>query len=142
MTFDGRGLAGEDSLSALDEYGQRQFEKITNQTSLQGIPYDIRFHIHPDVEVSLDMGGAAVSLALKSGEVWIFRSDGSAELRVEPSVFLERNRLKPRATKQIVLSGRAMEYATRTRWSLAKPQDSPVGMRDLVEDETALNSAD
>ena len=135
VTFDGRGLAGEDSLSALDSNGKAQFERVMDQTSLQGIPFDIRFHIHPDVDVSLDMGGTAVSLALKSGEIWIFRCDGTTGIAVEPSVYLERNRLKPRATKQIVLSGRAMEYATRTRWSLAKPQDSPVGVRDLVEDE-------
>lgn len=136
MTFDGRGLAGEDSLSALDDQAKRQFDRVMEQTFLQGMPFDIRFHIHPDVDVALDMGGTAVSLALKSGEIWIFRSDGSTPLRIEPSVFLERNRLKPRATKQIVLSGRAMEYATRTRWSLAKPQDSPVGIRDVLEDET------
>jgi len=30
--------------------------------------------------------------------------------------------------------GRAMGYATRIRWSLAKPQDSPIGIRDLAED--------
>ncbi|MEO1140625.1 MAG: heparinase II/III-family protein, partial [Pseudomonadota bacterium] len=134
MTFDGRGLAGEDMLIALDEAGKRRFDKALDSTRLQGVPFDIRFHLHPDVDVSIDMGGSAVSMALKSGELWIFRTDGIAKISVEPSVFLEKNRLKPRATKQIVLSGRAMEYATRTRWSLAKPQDSPIGVRDLAED--------
>ncbi|MEO1138821.1 MAG: heparinase II/III family protein [Pseudomonadota bacterium] len=134
MTFDGRGLAGEDMLIALDDVGKRRFDKTMDSTRLQGVPFDIRFHLHPDVDASIDMGGSAVSMALKSGELWIFRTDGTTQLSVEPSVFLEKNRLKPRATKQIVLSGRAMEYATRTRWSLAKPQDSPIGVRDLAED--------
>ncbi len=134
MTFDGRGIAGEDMLLALEDADKRRFDRAMDAMKLRGIPYDIRFHLHPDVDVSVDMGGAAVSMALKSGELWIFRADGAARLSVESSVYLESNRLKPRATKQIVLSGRAMEYATRTRWSLAKPQDSPIGVRDLAED--------
>ncbi|QFT91216.1 Heparinase II/III-like protein [Roseovarius sp. THAF9] len=134
MTFDGRGIAGEDMLLALEDSDKRRFDRVLDTIKLRGIPFDIRFHLHPDVDVSVDMGGTAVSMALKSGEIWIFRGDGTTSLCVETSVYLETGRLKPRATKQIVLSGRAMEYATRTRWSLAKPQDSPIGVRDLAED--------
>ena len=71
---------------------------------------------------------------LRSGEIWVFRSDGVAALALNPSVYLEKTRLKPRATRQIVLSGRATGYATRIRWSLAKAQDTPVGIRDVSED--------
>ncbi|RBI73972.1 heparinase [Roseovarius sp. TE539] len=134
MTFDGRGIAGEDLLIALDDSAKRRFDKTLDATQLQGIPFDIRFHLHPEVDVALDMGGTAVSMALRSGEIWVFRSNGHCEMTVEPSVYLERGRLKPRATKQIVLSGRAMEYATRTRWSLAKAQDTPISIRDLAQD--------
>ncbi|MEM8777218.1 MAG: heparinase II/III family protein [Pseudomonadota bacterium] len=133
MTFDGRGLAGEDMLLTIDEHSKKQFDKVMNVTKLKGVSFDIRFHLHPDVDASLDMRGMAISMALKSGELWIFRADSSVELSLESSVYLENNRLKPRASKQIVLSGRAMEYATRTRWSLAKPEDSPIGVRDLAE---------
>jgi hypothetical protein len=76
-------------------------------------------------------------MALKSGEVWVLRQDGNAVLSVEPSVYLENGRLKPRATKQVVLSGRALAYATRVRWSLAKAQDTPEAVRDLATDEPA-----
>ena len=65
----------------------------------------------------------------------MFRYEGTAELRLEASVYLEKTRLKPRAAKQVVLSGVAMDYATRIRWSLAKAQDTPIGVRDLVRDE-------
>jgi len=132
LTFDGRGLAGEDMLLALEETDKRRFDKALDATRLDGIPFEVRFHLHPDVDISLDMGGAAASMALMSGEIWVLRSDGVAEISIESSVYLEKTRLKPRATKQIVLSGRAMEYATRVRWSLAKPQDSPVAVRDLA----------
>ncbi|WP_037294785.1 heparinase II/III family protein [Roseobacter sp. AzwK-3b] len=134
LTFDGRGVAGEDMLRTLNETDRRRFDRAMDAVTLQGVTFEIRFHLHPDVDASLDMGGAAVSMALKSGEIWVFRSDGTVKLSLEPSVYLEKNRLKPRATKQIVLSGRVMEYATRTRWSLAKAQETPIGIRDLAQD--------
>jgi hypothetical protein len=84
------------------------------------------------------MGGAAVSLALKSGELWIFRAEGDAVLSLDPSVYLEKSRLSPRATKQVVLTGRVMDYATKVSWSLAKAQDTPSHLRDFeMEDRFA-----
>ena len=138
LTFDGRGLAGEDLLLALQDNAKRQFDRLMDAKSLQGIPFQARFHLHPDANAEIDMGGAAVSVALKSGEIWIFRHDSDAHLTVEPSVYLEKGRLKPRAAKQIVLSGVAMEYATRIRWSLAKAQDSAMAIRDLHREELDL----
>lgn len=135
MTFDGRGIASEDMLITLDDADKAQFDHAMDANQLQGIPYDIRFHLHPDVDASVDMGGSAVSLALKSGEIWIFRADGAAEMTVEPSVYLEKVRLKPRAAKQIVLTGQVTEYASRVRWSLAKAQETPISIRDLAQDE-------
>ncbi|MEM6481879.1 MAG: heparinase II/III family protein [Pseudomonadota bacterium] len=132
MTFDGRGVAGEDMLLALDEVDKRRFDKTAKPFGLQGMPFDIRFHLHPDIDAAIDMGGSAVSMALKSGELWVFRFDGSVRMSLEPSVYLETNRLTPRSTQQIVLSSYAKGYVTRTRWSFAKPQDSPVGIRDLA----------
>ncbi|MWB76805.1 heparinase [Pseudooceanicola sp. 216_PA32_1] len=140
MTFDGRGLAGEDMLLAIEDADKRRFDKSMDEVRLQGLPYQVRFHIHPEVDAEIDLGGTAISLALKSGEIWIFRHDGRTEMRLDPSVFLEKNRLKPRATKQIVLSSRAMEYATRVRWSLAKAQETPISVRDLVRDEVDLSA--
>lgn len=134
LTFDGRGLAGEDMLIAVEEADKRRFDHALDATRLHGVPFDIRFHLHPDIDASLDMGGTAISLALRSGEIWVFRSDGRAALSLQPSVYLEKTRLKPRAAEQIVLSGRATAYATHVRWSLAKAKDTPVGLRDLTED--------
>lgn len=135
LTFDGRGLAGEDMLLALADASKRRFDRAMDLSKLKGVVYDIRFHLHPDVDAELDLGGSAVSLALKSGEIWVFRHDGMNEMSLKPSVYLESSRLKPRATKQIVLSGRAMGYATRIRWSLAKAKDTEIAVRDLVQDD-------
>lgn len=133
LTSDGRALAGEDMLVAIDKKDRLQFDRALARRP-DGLPFDVRFHLHPDVEARLDMGGMAVSLALKSGELWIFRHDGSGELRLEPSVFLEKNRLKPRATTQIVLASHALDHASRIRWSLSKAQETPISIRDLNRD--------
>ncbi|MEO9649468.1 MAG: heparinase II/III family protein [Roseobacter sp.] len=138
MTFDGRGLAGEDMLLAMSDPAKRRFDLTMDAAKLAGIAFDIRFHLHPEVDATIDLGGAAVSMALKSGEIWVFRHDGQQTLSLEPSVYLETGRLKPRAANQIVLSGRAMSYATRVRWSLSKAQETAIGVRDLSRDTPDL----
>ncbi|WP_089996951.1 heparinase II/III family protein [Cognatiyoonia koreensis] len=132
IAHDGRGIVGEDMLTTLSSDDQRRFDSALDQSKLQGIPYAVRFHLHPDVDATVDLGGTAVSLALKSGEIWVFRYDGIGRMDLKPSVYLENGRLKPRATRQVVLSGRAMSYATRVCWSLAKAQDTPDVVRDLA----------
>ena len=138
LTFDGRGLAGEDMLLAMEDAQKRQFDRSMDDVRLGGVPFDVRFHLHPEVDATLDLGGAAVSMALKSNEIWVFRHDGKFNLALEPSVYLETGRLKPRASQQVVLSGRAVEYATRIRWSLSKAQETAIGVRDLNRDEPDL----
>jgi uncharacterized heparinase superfamily protein len=135
LAVDGRGMVGEDLLTTLTDADKAKFETALDQTALQGVQYAVRFHMHPDVDATIDMGGAAISMALKSGEIWILRHDGHAQMSLEPSVYLENGRLKPRPSQQVVLSGRTMAYATRVRWSLAKAQDTPDGIRDLVTDD-------
>jgi uncharacterized heparinase superfamily protein len=133
LSVDGRTLGGEDLLTTLDQADAATFDKAMEQSQLQGVGYTVRFHLHPDVEAQLDMAENTVSMVLKSGEVWVFQHDGAAELSLAPSVYLQNGRLRPRATQQVVLSGRAMSYATRVRWSLAKAQDTPHAVRDLVQ---------
>lgn len=135
LSFDGRGLAGEDMLLAMESGDKRKFDKALDATKLRGIGFDIRLHLHPEVDATLDLSGAAISMALKSGEIWVFRHDGTCTLSLEPSVYLENGRLKPRASRQIVLSGLATDYATRVRWSLAKAHETAVAVRDVRMDE-------
>lgn len=130
LSKDGRAIAGEDLLTILEPSDEPVFDRALDEESLQGIPWNVRFHLHPEVEPSIDLGGAAISLTQKSGEIWVFRQDGAESMRLEPSVYLENGRLRPRATQQVVLSGRTMAYATRVRWSLSKAQDTPAAVRD------------
>lgn len=130
LAHDGRGVAGEDLLTILDKQDEPRFDRALDRAALQGLAWSVRFHLHPEVMASVDLGGAAISLTLKSGEIWVFRQDGAENMGLEPSVYLEYGRLRPRATQQVVLSGRAMSYSTRVRWSLAKAQDTPLAVRD------------
>ncbi|MEP0154152.1 heparinase II/III family protein [Pseudophaeobacter sp.] len=138
LSDDGRSLSGEDLLVAIEDPAKRVFSKVLDHSGTKGVGFELRLHLHPEVDSALDLGGSAVSMALKSGEIWVFRHDGSCDLKLEPSVYLEKTRLKPRASKQIVLSGRAIEYATRVRWTLSKAQETAIAVRDLNRDEPEI----
>lgn len=136
LEADGRLLRGEDGLAAITGTDRDTLDRVMARLPMDGIPYTVRFHLHPDVEAETDLGGAAVSLTLRGGEVWVFRHGGEASLSVEKSVYLESGRLKPRATKQIVLSSRVTEYGSAVSWSLAKPADAPRAPRPALTQET------
>ena len=80
LSLDGREVSGEDLLIAIEERHKKTFDRALEAGKLEGIYTQIKFHLHPEVDANLDLGGNAVSLALKSGEVWVFRHDGVAEL--------------------------------------------------------------
>ena len=124
LTLEDHGnlLRGEDGLAALDGNDRTRFTAINrNLPSDVGLRFAVRFHLHPDVVVELDMGGAAVSLTLPDKEVWVFRHGGEATLSIAKSVYFDATRLTPRATKQIVLSSRVRGYGAAVSWSIARP---------------------
>ena len=135
LSADGRHLDGDDRLHAATQPQADRFAAVIARTGPMGLRFVIRFHLHPDVDATLDMGGHAVSLALKSGEIWIFRHEGQAGLALQPSVYLERGRLHPRPATQIVLDCHTADIETRIGWTLAKAQDTPTAIRDLGRDD-------
>jgi uncharacterized heparinase superfamily protein len=138
LSGNGRRLGGTDALTAQTAPDRRRFGLALDRSRLEGIGFAIRFHLHPDVDATLDLGGTAVSMQLRSGEIWVFRHDGTAKLSLDPSVYLEKGRLNPRPTQQIVLSGLARDIETRIGWTLAKAQDTPLAIRDLDRDDPVL----
>ena len=75
-------------------------------------PFAIRFHIHPDVRLSLAQGGGSVILKLPNGKGWRFRCGGGT-LSVEESVYFGGG--SARRAEQLVVggmwNGEAMECA-------------------------------
>lgn len=134
LSADGRVLIGADTLVATTRTDKARFQDVRARSGGAGVPFALRFHLHPEAEPSLDMNGTAVSVALRSGEIWVFRAEGLA-LALAPSVYLEKGRLKPRPSLQIVLSLRAVDDTTQINWSMAKAQDTPLALRDLEQDD-------
>ena len=136
LSHDGRRLTGEDRLAAETDQGAEMLSRVIARRRGEALQFHLRFHLHPDVEAALDLGGTAVSLVLRSGEVWVFRLADASELGIETSVYLEKGRLKPRSAQQIVVSGTLTGAAARIGWTLAKAQDTPLAIRDLDRGDT------
>jgi uncharacterized heparinase superfamily protein len=137
ISLDGRQIEGEDVLEARSKDDNATY-KAARARRPDAFQFAIRFHLHPDVIADTALNGAAVSLTLKSGEVWLFRHDGTCDVSLEPSVWLTRSAAAPVASEQIVLSATADEKQRAMRWTLSKAQDTPRGIRDLVRDEHAV----
>ena len=114
LARDGRRLVGEDVLVAKALPERRRYERVRRRA---GPPrFAVRFHLDPDVEPSLDMGGHAVSLLLASGVLWVFRpTAGIARLSLEPTLIFRETALQPIESQQIVLFSSAGEYANSHR---------------------------
>ncbi len=88
------------------------------------VPFAIRFHLHPDVRVSLSQDQSSALLVVGGKAGWRFRTDGGA-LALEDSVYLGRGRA-PIKTQQIVITGQAFcdsdgeSRSNRVRWSLRR----------------------
>ena len=129
----GNLLRGEDALAALDPNDRDRFMAINrNLPADVGLDFAVRFHLHPDVTAEVDMGGNAISLTLSTKEVWVLRHGGEGELSLRPSIYFDADRLKPRATKQIVLTSRVKGYGAAVSWSLARPSAAPPASEPML----------
>ena len=73
----------------------------------------MRFHIHPDVRLSLAQGGGSVILKLPNGEGWRFRL-GNGALSVEESVYIGSGKM--RRCEQLVIGGDIREEDVEIPW--------------------------
>ncbi len=87
LSSDGLVLEGEDTLAL--------------RKTRTGLPYLLRFHLHPRIKASLRQDHKGVYLVLPNRHVWEFEA-GQYEVSVEASVFLA-NADGPRRCEQIVV---------------------------------------
>ncbi len=78
-------------------------------------PFTVRFHLHPDVNASVQQDGEAVLLRLRAGG-WRLRADG-ARITLEESIYL--GDLEPRRSEQVVLTGYA-DGPQQVKWAISK----------------------
>ncbi len=88
-------------------------EQLSGRT---GVPFAVRFHVHPDIYASLEDG--AVMLCAKSGLCWRFSAAG-ADVSIEESVYVGTDE-NPVPTLQIVLSGQTGMSPTIVRWETSR----------------------
>ena len=101
----GESIRGEDII---------EHHKISK--SIEVVPFNIRFHLHPNVSVTQSDREDMLCLRLENGEVWYFRCRG-AERSLKSSIYFGEEE-KGTATKQIVLSGKTGGPITTVLWSL------------------------
>ncbi|WP_051279886.1 heparinase II/III family protein [Hellea balneolensis] len=115
MSVEGDDIRGEDSLFVpLGAVPLSNAEK----------PFQISFHFHPDVRVSLSQDQQSALLVQNGKAGWRFRTDGGP-LSLEDSVYLGAGH-RPVKCQQIIISGHAFcdsdgeTRSNRVRWSFRK----------------------
>jgi uncharacterized heparinase superfamily protein len=98
LSVDGSDLRGEDTL-----------------TGRGGVPFALRFHLHPAVDASLLQSGRDALLRLPRGGGWRLRC--SEPLVLSESIYFE-DAPEPRRTGQIVISGVTGDGVTTVKWAL------------------------
>lgn len=100
LSRDGDDLRGEDSVTG------------THTGS-----FAVRFHLHPDVQVSLIQNGGAALLRTPSGAAWRFIASGG-RIELAETVYLGR-RGATRRSEQIVVSG-PISNGAAVKWALRR----------------------
>ncbi|HSE77627.1 MAG TPA: heparinase II/III family protein [Alphaproteobacteria bacterium] len=103
LAHDGADLRGEDTLLGGGRSGV----------------YDLRFHLHPEVQASVIQNGAAALLKLPSGAAWRLQVAGG-QLQIAESIYLGR-RSEPRRSEQLIVHG-GFDGAkgTAIKWALKR----------------------
>jgi len=117
----GLEIQGEDEVRSETSFDRSRFAAAAKGDDRKVIPFHLHFHVHPDVSVRLDLNEAAASLTLANGQVWFFRATGG-RTQLRRSSYMEKGRLRPRTTKQIVVSSRAVNYEGRVTWTLTRSE--------------------
>lgn len=98
LSDDGTDLRGEDTLSGPP-----------------GVPFAVRFHLHPAVNASLLQSGKDALLRLPRGGGWRLRC--SEPLALAESIYFE-DAPEPRRTSQVVVTGVTGDGPTTIKWAL------------------------
>lgn len=107
LNADGRQLGGEDML--VPSGRKRRSDDI---------PFAVRFHLAPGVDVSNTADGLGALLRIYDGPLWLFRCRGGT-LAVEDSIWIDP-RGRPRATSQLIISGTCPGDGTSVTWLLRR----------------------
>jgi len=104
---DGKELRGADQLQPK---GRKRIR--------EGLPYAVRFHLAPGVEVTATAGGMGAILRSKGAPAWNFRCRG-ANLTPEESLWID-GRGRPQRTMQLVIIGEVSALGGEIGWTFRR----------------------
>jgi uncharacterized heparinase superfamily protein len=108
LSADGRELRGNDTLIA--EGKKRKGPPV---------PFAVRFHLAPNVEVATTADGQGALLRVRGAAVWQFRCRGG-KLSIEDSLWID-GEARPHETQQLVISGDSPPDGTAIAWMFRRP---------------------
>lgn len=108
LAADGRELRGDDVL--LQQGRKRRGEDI---------PFAVRFHLAPAVEVASTADGQGALLRIRGSTVWQFRCRGG-RLAIEDSLWIDGD-ARPHASVQLVVTGDSPADGTAIAWVFRRP---------------------
>ncbi len=106
MADEGHDIRGEDDF-------------ISASRLVHPVEAALRFHIHPNVSVSLVNNGTEVLMRMPGGIGWRFKHSQGAILSLDDSLYLGQG-VTPRKTKQIVLQTSISNHNGCVKWSLKR----------------------
>ncbi|MGE5721966.1 MAG: heparinase II/III family protein [Sphingomonadales bacterium] len=107
LSADGRELRGEDNL--LPQGRKRRSEPV---------PFAVRFHLAPPVEVTSTADGQGALLRLRGGSAWQFKCRGGA-LGIEESLWID-GMGRAHRTAQLVVAGESPPGGMGISWQLRR----------------------
>lgn len=110
LAAEGNDLRGEDRLIMEEDQGRDVSDVVDTAV--------VRFHLHPDVKVSLARDKSSVLLLLPNREGWQFRARGG-ELSLESSIYAADGN-SVRRTSQIVLTSLRPKNVVQFNWAFTK----------------------
>ncbi|HEX4738264.1 MAG TPA: heparinase II/III family protein [Allosphingosinicella sp.] len=108
LSADGRELRGQDTLIA---EGKRR--------KGAPVPFAVRFHLAPNVEVATTADGQGALLRVRGAAVWQFRCRGG-KLSIEDSLWVD-GEARPHETQQLIISGESPPDGTAIAWMFRRP---------------------
>ncbi len=104
---DGGALEGEDRLIA-----------VARKRRGGAVPFTVRFHLAPEVEVTPTADGQGALLRLRGATVWRFRCRGG-RLAIDDSLWID-GEARPQPTLQLVIAGETPPDGMTISWELRR----------------------
>ncbi len=118
LLFDRDGLyfGGLDILKAESTKDQKRAKSVLGGRSMSGLPFQVNFHLGPNIHPQINSKDETVSFQSPSGMTWLFRQEGG-KIEIEERQYYTDEQFEPILTKSIILHTRLMDISGYVTWS-------------------------